>query len=381
MKNIAVFFGGVSSEHDISIITGIQTILALNKNKHKVFPIYISKTGKWFYSDKFDNVDIFLNFREKSYKNVFLTAGDNVLYQKSVFIKKVVNLDSAIICCHGLNGEDGTLQGLLELSNVPYSSSGVLGSSVCMDKIIMKALFEFNNLPVTKYSWFLSEEFEADNKKVRKKIQKNLNFPLIVKPSNLGSSIGISKCNSPADLKKAIEVAKCYDNRIIVEEAVENLREINCACLGYENSVMVSELEEPISWNKFLSFEEKYLHFTNVKFEKKGDISLSEEMKAKIKKLAKTAFTKLCANGVVRVDFLIDSQTDDIYINEINTIPGSLANYLWKDFDYPALLDKLIEISLLKFDKRRKCSFSYDSNALSNFKNSKKLLKTTKNKL
>lgn len=162
MKNVAVFFGGVSSEHDISIITGIQTVCALDKNKYTIFPIYISKTGKWFFSDKFDNVDVFLNFREKSYKNVFLIAGDNVLYQKSVFIKKVARLDSAIICCHGLNGEDGTLQGLLELSNVPYSSSGVLGSSVCMDKIIMKALFEFNNLPVTKYSWFLSEEFEID---------------------------------------------------------------------------------------------------------------------------------------------------------------------------------------------------------------------------
>lgn len=378
MKNIAVFFGGVSSEHDISIITGIQTVCALDKNKYKVFPVYISKTGKWFHSNKFDNVDIFLDFREKVYKKVFLTAGDNVLYQKSAFIKRIADLHSAVICCHGLNGEDGTLQGLLELSNVPYTSSGVLGSSVCMDKIIMKQLFEFNNLPVTKYTWFLSDEFESDREKLCKRIQKELDFPLIVKPANLGSSIGISKCRVLDDLVRAIEIAKCYDNRIIVEEAVENLREINCACLGYENSVMISELEEPVSWDKFLSFEEKYIHFATVKFEKKGNIKLSDEIMNKIKEIAKTAFIKLCASGVVRVDFLLDSQTEDVYINEINTIPGSLANYLFEDLDYQALLDKLIKISELKFDKRRKCCFSYDSNALSNFKNSKKLTKFKK---
>ncbi|MDD3397240.1 MAG: D-alanine--D-alanine ligase [Clostridia bacterium] len=378
MKNVAVFFGGVSSEHDISIITGIQTVCALDKSKYKIFPIYISKKGVWFYSNKFDNVDVFLNFREKLYKSVFLTAGDNTLYQKSTFIKKLAEINCAIICCHGLNGEDGTLQGLLELSNVPYTSSGVLGSAVCMDKIIMKQLFEYNNLPVTNYTWFLSDEFEKDKNSLCDKLQNKLNFPLIVKPANLGSSIGISKCKALEDLIKAIDIAKCYDNRIIVEEAVENLREINCACMGYENFVQVSELEEPISWDKFLSFEEKYIHFATVKFDKKGNVKLSDKMKNKIKYIAKSAFKKLCAGGVVRVDFLLDSQTDDIFINEINTIPGSMANYLWNDFDYTTLLDKLIEISELKFEKRRKCCYSYDSYALDNFKNAKKTVKFKK---
>lgn len=373
-----MFFGGVSSEHDISIITGIQTVCALDKAKYNIFPIYISKKGEWFYSNKFNNVDVFLNFREKLYKKVFLTAGDNTLFQKSILNKKVTKIDSAIICCHGLNGEDGTLQGLLELANVPYSSSGVLGSAVCMDKIIMKELFEYNNLPVTNYTWFTSDEFEKNPKNLCEKVQNKLQYPLIIKPANLGSSIGISKCKTSADLVKAIEIAKNYDNRIIVEEAVENLREINCACLGHENSVQVSELEEPISWDKFLSFEEKYIHFATVKFEKKDGVKLSEKIKNKIKYIAKSAFTKLCASGVVRVDFLLDSQTDDIFINEINTIPGSMASYLWNDLDFTTLLDKLIEIAELKFEKRRMCCYSYDSYALDNFKKAKTSIKFKK---
>ncbi|MDD2227328.1 MAG: D-alanine--D-alanine ligase [Clostridia bacterium] len=379
MENIAVFFGGVSSEHDISIITGIQTINSLDKKKYKVFPIYISKSGKWFYSEKFERVDKFFNFKEKSHKNVFLMCGDNFLYQKiGIIVKKIAEINSAIICCHGLNGEDGTLQGLLELSNVPYSSSGVLGSSVCMDKIIMKQLFEVNNFPVTDYVWFNNTDFDNKKEMVITNIKKNLQYPLIVKPANLGSSIGISKCNNDTELTKAIEIAKCYDLRIIVEEAVENLREINCACIGNQDFAEVSKLEEPIPWESFLSFKQKYLNIANVKYERKDNINLSKDIKSKIKKLTKDAFFKLCCSGIVRVDFLVDDKSDDVFINEINTIPGSLANYLWKNLNYTTLLDKLIEISKQNFENKKKCCFSYDSDALKNFKNNNNSFKINK---
>lgn len=377
MKNVAVFFGGVSSEHDISIITGIQTICSLDKEKYNVFPIYIAKNGKWVFSNKFDNVDIFLNFNENAYKKVFLLSGENVLYQKlSILTRKIAKLDVAIICCHGLNGEDGTLQGLLELSNIPYSSSGVLGSSVCMDKIIMKQIFEVNNLPITNYTWFTSQNFDNEKEAICKRIKEDLSFPLIVKPANLGSSIGISICKNISDFVKAVDIAKHYDNRIVIEEAVENLREFNCACLGHEGNIMeVSELEEPISWDKFLSFEQKYLNFATVKYERKDNVKLNKAIKDKIKNITKTAFAKLCCSGVVRVNFLFNNKTDEIYINEINTIPGSLANYLWNNMDYKILLDKLIEIAFLKFEKRKQCCFSYESYALSNFKSKKIILK------
>ncbi|MDD4686112.1 MAG: D-alanine--D-alanine ligase [Clostridia bacterium] len=377
MKNIAVFFGGVSSEHDISIITGIQTICSLDKKKYNIFPIYITKKGKWFFSNKFNNVDIFLNFNESSFKKVFLLTGENVLYQKiGILTKKIATLDVAIICCHGLNGEDGTLQGLLELSNIPYSSSGVLGSSICMDKIIMKQIFEINNLPVTNYTWFTSESFSNKKEEIYNKIKEDLSFPLIVKPANLGSSIGISRCNNKLDLIKAVDVAKYYDNRILVEEAVENLREFNCACLGHEEKIIeVSELEEPISWDKFLSFEQKYLNFTTVKYERKDNVKLNKDIKNKIKNITKMAFSKLCCSGIVRVDFLVNSKTDEIFINEINTIPGSLANYLWNNMDFKILLDKLIDIAFLKFEKKKQCCFSYESYALSNFKSKKNNIK------
>lgn len=366
MKNIMVFFGGKSCEHDISIITGIQVVNSLDIIKYNVFPIYIGKSGKWFFSPKFRTVKQFIDFNENQ-KNVFLIAGDSNLYFKKIGTKPIAKMDCAIICCHGMNGKDGTLQGLLELCEIPYSSSNVLSSSVCMDKIFMKQIFEVNNLPVVPYSWFLKTEYEADEKKVLKKIQQDLDFPMLVKPANLGSSIGITKCENELDLIKGIEIAKCYDTRIVVEEAVPHLKEINCAGLGNGENVEISNLEEPVSWQKFLSFEQKYLNYTNTKFEVKKAMSLSKTLKAKIKKLTKFAFTKLSCSGVVRVDYLINTDTDDLYINEINSIPGSLANFLFPKYNFTTLLDKLIDIAEEKHHQKQDCSFTYDSDVLTKF--------------
>ena len=258
---IAVFFGGKSSEHDISIITALQTINAIDKEKFKIIPIYITKQGEWFTGEKLFFKQTYINFDKNGLKKVALTFGNQEILIKGLFNKKV-KIDCAVLCLHGLNGEDGTIQGALELAEIPYTSSNVLGSSICMDKIIMKQLFKQNNLPIIDYVWFTRDEFEKSKENVLKKIYSSIDYPYIVKPANLGRSIGITKCECEDDLISAIEVACEYDSRIIVEKAIINLREINCACIGADDFVRTSKLEEPISWNKFLSLKDKYLNFS-----------------------------------------------------------------------------------------------------------------------
>ena len=357
---IAIFFGGKSSEHDISVITALQTMNAIDKEKYKIIPIYITKQGEWFTGEKLLCKDTYKDFSKKSLSKVSLNFGHKEISIKGVFNRKV-KIDCAVICLHGLNGEDGTIQGALELAEIPYTSSNVLGSSVCMDKIIMKQLFKQNELPIIDYIWFTRNEFEQNKKDVLNKIFSYIDYPYIVKPANLGSSIGISKCECEDELVSAIEVACQYDSRIIVEKAITNLREINCACLGMDNDVRTSKLEEPISWNKFLSFKDKYLTFAKSSTVKEPE--LSNEQKEKIKQYSVKAFKGLCQSGVVRIDYILDETTGEIFVNEINSIPGSLANYLFEEH-FGKLVDELIEISIKKKQEREKNKFGFKSTAL-----------------
>ena len=368
--NIAVFFGGKSSEHDISIITAVQAMRALDKEKYKVVPIYITKEGKWLTGKKLYNAETFVNFEEKGLKEISLGFGKGKLLQKRFWaFKEVLSIDCALLCDHGLNGEDGTLQGALELAEIPYTSSAVLGSAVCMDKIIMKQLFQQNGFPVP-YVWLTREEFETNEEEILDRISSELTYPLIVKPANLGSSIGISRCENEEELISAIEVACKYDGRIIVENAIIALKEINCACLGYGEDIEISKLEEPISWHKLLTFKDKYLTFS--KSRTSTEPKISKELKLQIQSLTVKAFKTLSCSGVVRVDFLLDSESSEIYINEINSIPGSLANYLFSDH-FGKLLDRLIEIGIKKFEDKKKNKLSYKSTALFEFvRNGKK---------
>lgn len=378
MKNIVVFFGGVSCEHDISIITGLQVLENIDKKLYKIYPVYISKSGKWFYDKNFKDVKQFIDFQESKYEQSFILSGQPKLFvKKGPFLKKVTNVDCAVICCHGMNGEDGTLQGLLELSKIPYTSSGVLGSSVCMDKIFMKMILEVNNFPITNYIWFDYDNFVENKSSFLAKIETQLHYPIMVKPSNLGSSIGISRCNNQQELLKAIEVASKYDFRILLEDAIINLREINCGCFGNDNNVITSNLEEPLSWQKFLTFDDKYLHFSGVKFEK-NKFNLDKNLIKDIKEMSKKIFKTFCCDGMVRIDFLLDSKTDEIFVNEINTIPGSFANYLWDNKSYKDLINELIENANYKFQKKQLNTYTYESEALSNYSSKSKLRKLKK---
>lgn len=371
MKNICIFFGGKSCEHDISIITAMQVQANINRDKYNVFPIYINNKGEWLYTKKLTEPKQFENIGKK-FPKVFFTAGDNTLFQKGKFgIKRLARIDCAILANHGMNGEDGTLQGLLELCNVPYSSSNHCSSAVNMDKVFMKQIFEVNNMPITNYYWFTKQKYAKNSDKIIKEIQKIIEFPMIIKPANLGSSIGITKANSVQELENSIQTALHYDNKILVEEVVQHLVEINCACLGYAPDIMVSELDQPVSWTQFLDFDQKYLNFTNTKFEKSKKVDIPTEIIAKIKKMSKFAFEKLDCSGVVRIDYLFNTDTDELYINEINTIPGSFSHFMFPKLTFTELIDKLIYFAEVKFAQKNACEFTYDSQVLKKYSKDK----------
>ncbi len=361
MKNIIVLFGGKSAEHDISLITANLALNAIDEKKYNVYPIFIDKENHPFYAKNFKN-NINKNFQKKE---VFFKLGEKTLFVKSPFgLKKLVDVDCALLCNHGLNGEDGTIQSVLELSNIPYTSTSPLSSGICMDKVIMKFLlekFEFNVVP---YLYFYKQDFENNKDKMFEKIKSKLNFPVIVKPANLGSSIGISIAKDESELENSISIALQFDNKILIEKALENFKEINCACLGDRNEVLVSSLEEPISYKEFLTFDEKYLYGNKKSKKRIYPANISETIKQEIQQTSKEIFEKFELSGVVRIDFMVCDYI--VYVNEINTIPGSLAYYLFEkeNLTFGEIIDKLIEFSLTKLEDKQNLTYAYSSNVL-----------------
>lgn len=371
MKNIGVLFGGKSVEHEVSVITGMQVIENLDKSKYNVIPVFIDKDGKW-YTGK--DLMKFENFKENKLSNlteviVTPTYGENKLFvhpeKVGLFGKKVVGtLDAVFIALHGTNCEDGTIQGLFELMDIPYVSAGVIGSSVGMDKILMKDVFKTHKLPVVDYTWFFRQDWNDNKKSVLDKVESELKYPMFVKPSNLGSSIGISKANNREELEESIEVAVAYDRKIIVEVGVENPREINCAVMGYDNSVKASLCEEPVGWKDLLTFEDKYVN-SNSKGNKTGGrnipADISEEKTKEIQDTAIKSFKAIDCRGNARIDFLMDSE-NNIYVNEINTQPGSVGYYLWEPMgiSFKNLLTNLIDDAYKVHEEKNKNTYSYN---------------------
>lgn len=363
MKNIIVLCGGKSSEHDISLITANLVLNAINEEKYNVYPIIVDKNNEWNYIKNFkNNID-----KDMQKIKVYLRLGENVLYKKSgLFLKKLTNVDCAILCHHGLNGEDGTIQGVLELCNIPYTSSGVINSGITMDKVVMKLLFKEFNFNVIDYDFFTKEEFMQDNIKLINKVVENLGYPIIVKPANLGSSIGISVAKNDEELKNSIMVALNYDNKILVEKALTDFKEINCAVLGYKNDIIVSSLEQPLSWKDFLTFDEKYIN-SNKKCEKRiYPAKLDKKIEKEIKNISASIFKKFELSGVVRIDYIV--KDDEVFVNEINSIPGSLAYYLFEkeNLCFTEIIDKLIEIAERKYLDKQKLTYAYKSDVLKN---------------
>lgn len=371
MQNIIVFFGGKSCEHDISIITGQQIIRNLDKAKYNVIPVYINQKGEFFTSEALKTMSAFPVKIYKKLTRVYFIPPIAGLYCKKA--KLYSGISAAVLAMHGLNGEDGTLQGLLELCNIPYTSCGVGASAVSMDKIAMKIFLSGLNVPIVPYRWLERSEIETEEKidQTLKAIEKKLGLPVIIKPANLGSSIGITVCGDSDSLRTALAVGFSFDNRVLVEKAITDMTEINCACMGDRRSCEASECERPVSWNSFLSFEDKYMRGGKTAGLKNAGrvfpADINTQVSDKIKRTTEKVFRALDCKGVVRADYLIDNESGKIYFNELNSIPGSLAYYLWKDrgINFSALLDRLIDIAVEEKRRKDNLMYAYKSPVLS----------------
>ncbi len=382
MYNIGVIYGSRTCEHDVSIISALQAAQALDKKKYNVTYIYIGREGTWYTGEALADVKFYEHFDPEKVTRV-LPAGENsklVLYhlpEKKKFFggvaaERVAVLDVVMPVLHGLNGEDGTLQGMLELFDVPYTSAGVMGSAVGMDKITMKLLFKGCGFPVVEGVWFDRGRWSRERDGVMDECEDKLGFPLIVKPANLGSSIGINIAHDRNQLEDAIETAAAYDHRILVEKAVTPLREVNCSVLGYGDHVETSELEMPVTQEEFLTFEGKYTRNAKGAGGMASQVRLipapiSEQAAQTVRDLAVRAFRAMDLKGVVRIDFILDKD-ENVFINEANTIPGSLAFYLWepKGIPFVALVDGMVECAFSAWADRKASVFSHDSTLLAN---------------
>lgn len=377
MKKIGVFFGGRSAEHEVSVITGMQIIENIDKTKYEVVPIYVNKEGKWLTGDSLLDFKNYKDGKFKDTKEIILSPNykDSNVYAHpemvGLFGKKIMNkIDIAFPAFHGMNGEDGTVQGIFELMDIPYVGCGVLGSSVGMDKVLMKDVYKANGLPIVDYTWFYRSKWLKDRDEVINQVEEKLSYPMFVKPANLGSSIGITKAKNRDGLISAIEVAIKYDRKIIIEKAVENLREVNCAVMGYDEEVMTSLCEEPVGWEEILTFEDKYVKSNEKGGKTSGErriipADIKEEIASEIEDLAKKAFITIDGRGVSRIDFLLD-ENNNVFINEINTLPGSIAFYLWEGKGYPfvKLIDELINIAVKVHEEKKSNIYSYEANLL-----------------
>lgn len=386
MVKLGVIFGSRSSEHDVSIITGLQILENADKSKYEAFPIYIARTGEWYIGDALRDIKLYKNFdaSDKRLTRVFLPpvpGYDGLMSVGGLFNKaqKACGLDCAILALHGMNGEDGTVQGLMELADIPYSSAGVTGSAVGMDKIVMKAVFQSMGLPVLEGKYYYRSEWNEAPEKLLDEMEQ-LGYPLFVKPANLGSSIGISKAADRASLKAAVDVAASFDRRILVEKGLDKPIEVNCACVGYGAKNTVSLCEQPGGSDEFLSFADKYTRGGGKGMEslaRKIPAPIGEEMTERVKQMTSDVFRMLECKGVVRIDYMIDRATNELYINEINTIPGSFAFYLYEPMgiSFAKLVDMLVDSAYAAMDDKRGSSFAYSSEILSKAMNGGKIVK------
>lgn len=377
--NIGVFFGGRSTEHEISVISASQAMHAINKDKYTVTPIYISKQGKWYTGDALFDV---ANYRDipsllAKCEEVYMEPvyGDYNVYRKKkkMFSSPVLTkLDVIIPVLHGSNGEDGTFEGIVDSIGIPYAGCNTLASANGMDKITMKMILQSCDVPVVPYLWFTDKQWFAKRDVLIGEIEKKLGYPVIVKPANLGSSVGIGRAINREQLIEKIDEAEKYSSRIIVERMIENLQEINCSVLGDCDDYKASVLEEPIKSGEILSYEDKYMGGSKGSkgmqaSQKRIPAELPESETKRIQFLAGETFRVLSCHGVSRVDMIIDKDTRDIYVNEINTIPGSLSFYLWEATGIPfdELMDKLVGLALKRAREMKNKTVSYDHNIFS----------------
>ena len=385
--NIAVFFGGESVEHEVSIISAHQAIEALDKNKYNVIPVYVSKERKLYVSDLLKDMSNYKDLKQliSQCTQVSITSEDNRVVirpvKPSLFgPKELGTIDVAIPVMHGTNGEDGTIQGFFEMLKVPYAGCDLYGAAIGQDKVLQKNVLSDNNLPITNWFWVYGSEMDTRQSEILDKVHR-LIYPVIIKPARTGSSVGISIAHNDEEYLACFDEARQYDEKIITEKVVKPMREINCSVVGDSYSCVASVLEEvsSVSQDELLSFSDKYLG-GGKSYKTQGSkgmastarivpAPLTDEQTRLVQQLAKETFRVLGTSGVCRIDFLMDADTKKVYVNEINTIPGSLAFYLWQaaGVSFSELMDKLVELALDRERRRSKMTFSYETKILSNF--------------
>ena len=376
--NVGVFFGGRSVEHEISVISALQAINAFDKDKYEIFPIYITKDGKWFTGKALLNIRNYRDLKSLPEKaeEVYMRPeyGNYKLYRsdtKGGFLKKkepvVAELHAVLPVLHGSHGEDGMFEGVLETIGIPFAGCDTLSSANGMDKITMKMILRECGIPVVDYVWFSDKEWIDNRDSVIGRIESKLGYPVIVKPANLGSSVGIGKADDRESLIRKIEEAEKFSSRIIVEHMIGDMMEINCSVLGDAGEYQTSVCEEPISSGDFLSYTEKYGGGEKAGMQsaqKRIPADIPEEMSNEIRRLAGETFRVLSCHGVSRVDVMVDKKDNKIYVNEINTIPGSLSFYLWEESGLPfnKLIDRLMELAFKRKRESDRKTFTYDAN-------------------
>lgn len=348
---IGVMFGGRSSEHEVSIISARRVIDALDKSKYEAVPIYINKKGQWFLG--FDEKLIQGKGTERVYLPPDPTKKELVSVDRSSTKQK--NIDVVFSLLHGTFGEDGSVQGLLELSGVPYVGAGVAASAVGMDKDLMKKIFKSSNLSITKYLVFFRKQIKDQANKTVSEVEGELKYPVFVKPANLGSSVGITKAHNKKELKKGLGLACEYDRKVIVEQGIEKAREIEVSVLGNDEPE-VSVCGEVVPSKEFYDYEDKY-----ILGKQKLIIPaiLPSEVSNKIRGMGVKAFKAIDCAGMARVDFLLDRKTNEIFLSELNTIPGftsiSMFPKLWEatGLSYLKLIDKLINLAIERYAAKK----------------------------
>lgn len=374
-SSVAVVFGGRSVEHDVSIVTGHQIMQAFPAEDYDVVPIFVSREGKWYTGEPLLELDAFADENIISRDGVMpcLLSPDtrhhglilNPLagrFQKS----QVKRIDVLFPALHGTHGEDGSLQGLAELADIPYVGFATLGSALTNDKIMTKMALRQAGIPVLDDYSLTREQWLNDPDTVLEELVNRFSFPLFIKPATLGSSIGIGRADSESLLRSSIDIAANFDRRILVEPAISNGVEINCAVLGFGESYQASTLEQPVSWDEFLSYEDKYLRGDEgmKSAERLIPAPIDEALARRIQQLSISAFRAVDGRGIARIDYLVRPDSGEVYLNEINTMPGSLAFYLWRADGITAaqLVERLVQLARDAHVEKRRNIYDYKTN-------------------
>lgn len=376
---VAMIFGGKSVEHEVSVISGIQAILSMDTDKYEVIPVYMTKKNEMYIGEDIGNIEAYKDIKallDRSRRVIMINENGRVKLipfpLKKIGKNPETEIDIAFPVVHGTNVEDGAFQGYLKTIGIPFVGCDVTASAIGMDKYIMKAVLKEGNVPVLDARLYtLSDYKEIDT--LLDNVEKEIGYPAIVKPVNLGSSVGISVAKNRVELTNSIDDAFRYATKVLVEHAISSLREINCSVLGDENDAIASECEEPLHTEDILSYEDKYVSNSKnggskgmASVSRKIPAEISPKLREEIRDMAVKSFKLLGCNGVARIDFMIDEESGKLYFNEINTIPGSLSFYLWEPVGVPykKLLSRMIDLCLKRARREEGLTFTFDTNIL-----------------